>query len=234
MNEAEFSAINEALKLALSQCKDSFTHDPSARIASVYIYTDSQESLSQIRDTHSIDMFPLESVQHKQMPLLKANAQELRDLGVRLFLCWIPGHAFVEGNELADQFAKRTRRSKILVHLSSYYAGILDFGRSGPCKQGNVSRKKRKAEKARLREIEQQQAEMKRRELWCMKTGLGLLTTPAASTKSRMNRTRSPTLAAANEVEHSPTPNRPMQRNSYASLGARMAFLRAINGTARP
>ena len=90
----EVQAIIAALELAVEKCSS----DRSIR--SMYVFTDCQSA---------VDILTKQNNAYKNIVDLKVVwgcAGRLKELGVSLNLIWIPGHADIVGNELADSAAK--------------------------------------------------------------------------------------------------------------------------------
>ena len=84
--DAELFAISQALKMAVEQTQYSM------------IFTDSQSALDLIKEGQNLPSIVRD---------IWEDAEKLRIRGTPITLLWVPGHEGVEGNEKADQTAKR-------------------------------------------------------------------------------------------------------------------------------
>lgn len=98
-NEAEVWAIWQALELILDKVRtDHQDVEPQDPCSLAVIYTDSQSALHRIGSV-------LTDVEQS----IVTQSTELKRLGVKLKLHWVPGHRRVPGNELADLVSKKAR-----------------------------------------------------------------------------------------------------------------------------
>lgn len=67
------------------------------------IFTDSQESLTTIRDCRHRSLYPWSLTCCHENP---HESRNLEQLGASVFLRWVPGHDGVPGNVMADRVAK--------------------------------------------------------------------------------------------------------------------------------
>ena len=89
--DAELWGVSDALKVAL---------DIARNQEAVTIFLDSQAAIKKIRNANSGAGQAIASQIHER-------TQQLIDRGHTVVIRWVPGHAGVEGNEVADQAAKQ-------------------------------------------------------------------------------------------------------------------------------
>lgn len=94
--DAELIAISAALDLAMKK---------STYQKQIVIFTDSQESLTTIRDGRHRSLYPW-SLTRTIVTKILTRVETLEQLGVPVFLRWVPGHDGVPGNVMADRVAK--------------------------------------------------------------------------------------------------------------------------------
>lgn len=120
--EAEFFGIAEAMKLAarMIEASDSAGPDSRGRPTHLVIYTDSQSSLRWVRDVDTLGPFQRRSItRQRELAMLKQRGRALVDMGVDLELKWVPGHAGVAGNSMADHHAGLASKS-----VGSVFGGL--------------------------------------------------------------------------------------------------------------
>jgi ribonuclease HI len=99
--DAELLAISKAIKHSLDIVKQK----DIAKNIYIYIFTDSQAAIDRIKK--HLDIGPGYSIVRECIQL----ANRIAKLGARIAIRWIPGHANILGNEIADQLAKRAART---------------------------------------------------------------------------------------------------------------------------
>lgn len=120
--EAEFFAIAEAMRLAVEMVRDRTKRSGHNQPDQVVIYTDSQTSLVWISRYHHFSLSARYRVaRQRELAILKQRARALTKMGVNLELRYVPGHANVEGNVMADFFAKRASGSAAGYVVSEQY-----------------------------------------------------------------------------------------------------------------
>lgn len=111
-SDAEIYGLYEAIVRGKDLCMLRFHTKVGDRGAKpsdkkLVIYTDNQGSLEDIRDFHQRKT--RKQLEYKKMlhlANLKALVSDLVNPGIQVEMRWVPGHSKVEGNVLADQYAK--------------------------------------------------------------------------------------------------------------------------------
>lgn len=114
-NTAEFFAIYKAVKRAIKVCQQ------NDRMSKIIIYSDSQSSLSTIRDYHTRSAsrrmkFP----RQLELAEIKAHVKELSNMGIAVVFRWVPGHSQIPGNERADVISNEASKPRYRKAFSRY------------------------------------------------------------------------------------------------------------------
>lgn len=108
IDETEFFGIAEAMRLAAAMMKAS---DGRGQGTKVVIYADNQACLRWVRDFDNVGPTRQYLItRQRELAILKKRGKALVEMGVDLELRWVPAHAGVGGNRMADTLAGRASK----------------------------------------------------------------------------------------------------------------------------